>query len=507
MAMFKNNAQKNTKTALIFGYGITGKSFVDYCLRGKIHYLIFSDKPEEVLNSKEKNNLFQDNEEDWSKINIILISPSVRTIFNPHHIIEKAKKKNIPILSDFDIFYKEISKKKQKSKIIAVTGTNGKSTTASLIFHILNKLKINAKLLGNIGMPVLDELKQKKIAKYYIVETSSYQSEISHKIKYDFGIFLNISKDHLEYHGSFINYFNAKIKIIENSKLCAIHASVLKQIKNTPELSNTDKIEKIIHSGRVNIITTEKTPSQDFYHKANLIFAYSFNPEKQSSTITILNPKKPNQQITFTEKFKNLGGFYGTENILFALSSLESIYGTKTYDFILKNKKTLLGIIKSFKSLPHRSEKFLTKTLSNGHKVEFINDSKATNLEATSLTLETFSRKKICLIAGGIEKESTFKDINPKLLTSVCGVFLIGKSQNLFFEELQKLKKENPNETRNLTILERCDNIHQATQSAFNFACKEKIDFVLLSPMCASFDQFKNYEERGFLFKEICRNL
>jgi len=353
-------------------------------------------------------------------------------------IIKTILDSSIPIVSEL-----EFASWFTKSFIIALTGTNGKTTTVELINKILNDYGLKTFLGGNIGTPfsmnVLKELNSKssKENNFHILEVSSFQLEDIKYFKPNIAIILNISPDHLDRYDSFLDYYNTKLNITKN------------QDKNCHVIINKH-------------ITTNKK-----YHSNVIKFCISNNK-------IIINKLEKSINIEKTKLF----GKHNYENIAVA-SIVSDLCGIK--------EKSMINTINNFIPLPHRLEKINIQSNKN-----YYNDSKATNLSSTIAALECID-SNIILILGGIDKNNDdFRGLK-KYKNKIKNILLYGESRN-------KIKNQ-INSFSNIFIFK---NFKNAIKKSIQLSVPQ--DNILLSPACASFDQFKNYKERGNYFKEIILN-
>ena len=355
------------KTFAVYGLGLSGKSVLKFLKRSKVkNYFIWDDKKE--IRNKDRFKIFL---EALFKVDYIVMSPGID--------INKSKFKSIllkhksKIITDLDLFYMQEIK---KINSIVITGTNGKSTTCKLIHHILKKNKKRVYIGGNIGKPILD-LKIKKNS-IVIIETSSFQLNYSKFIKPNIGVILNISMDHLEWHGTMKNYVDSKFKIFSN------------QDKNNYAFLSQKKLidtfKKKRFSSRLKIV------KKNLYYKIKRYIKNEYLLSKANE-----------------------------ENLLFSFLITKS-FGIK--------EKLILKSINSFNGLEHRHEIFLKKK-----SITFINDSKATSFEATRYALK--SHKNILWIVGGLHK---FKDkFKLKGLSqNIIKAYIIGKNTKYFVNQIQK---------------------------------------------------------------------
>lgn len=357
---------------------------------------------------------------------LIVVSPGIHLDIP---ILEQVKQKGIPIISEIELAYSLLSK-----PIIAVTGTNGKTTTTTLIGELLKAGGKKVVVAGNIGAPLV-EVDDSNLD-YIVAEISSYQLETIDSFKPWISIILNIQPDHLERHGSMEEYINQKSRIFMN------------QVGDDYLVFNQDdsKVLKMVKKA-----------------KAKLIGFSTKHPE----IITIA----PNEI--------KIPGRHNLENSL-AAASAAYLCGVK--------KETVAKVLKTFPGVEHRIE-FVA--LING--VEFYNDSKATNPDSTLVALETFKGKGLILILGGKDKGTDLSLLCQKVKENVKDVVLLGEATDRLKKALEKSGY---------------NNIHLATSMEEvvdqSLSLANKGDIVLLSPACASFDMFANFEERGRVFKKLC---
>ena len=347
---------------LVYGLGLSGKSVVNFFKKNNINnYKIWDDKQKQLFKNKRTKNLSK----TLSKVDYIVLSPGISLIDKKNLI--KFKKK---IITDIDLLY--LTNKKFKS--IVVTGTNGKSTTCNLISHLLKKNKFKTLLGGNIGTPILD-LKIKKNV-YVIVEASSFQLSHSKFIQPDYAFLLNITNDHLEWHGNMSNYINSKLKIF------------IYQKKNQFALIN-NKLKKIF--------------------------------KKRNFVSKLIIPKEKNyRKLKYKIKNHYLKLSINDENMSFAY----------TFSKLLKiSEKNFVVAINSFVGLPHRYEIFLKKK-----NIVFINDSKATSFEAAKYALS--NSKNVYWILGGLPKKND-KIYLDGIKKNIIKCYIVGRNTNFFQKQIQ----------------------------------------------------------------------
>ena len=370
---------------------------------------------------------------------LIIKSPGIP---NDSEIMNKINSEKIPVISEI-----EFAGNHSKTKNICITGTNGKTTTVSLLTEILSK-EMNVLKSGNIGIPFSKIVLENKLydqndIDYCILELSSFQLEHCSKLKKEISVILNISLDHMDRYDSFKDYFETKIKIFENAKYC---------------LFNYDDnfLNERIKSNDKNIIPFSIREEKGYYY---------YDKNKILSN---------GNSISIDTDDISLKGIHNVSNIIIAAEIAKKV-GI--------DQENICRAVREFEGLEHRFEHFISY---NG--IDFINDSKSTNIDSAKKALESISGKVI-LILGGIPKEDDFSDIS-LFKKSILKIIVYGEASHKIYNSLPKD-----------ISLERIEKFEDAVQVAIESAVENSV--VLLSPACASFDQFDNYEERGKKFKNI----
>tara|TARA_Y100000590_G_scaffold317783_1_gene359519 strand:+ start:1622 stop:2932 length:1311 start_codon:yes stop_codon:yes gene_type:complete len=412
----------------IYGLGETGKSVINFLHKKKATNFFIWDDSKKARNGCRINKKYK--EKHFARI----LDKIDWIILSPgiNILKSKLKKKLIKnknkIITDLDLFYVQYP----KIKSIVVTGSNGKSTTCKIIENVLKKNNIEVKLGGNIGKPVLDLLVKKNST--IIIEASSFQLEYSKFIKPDYAMILNITNDHLDWHITMKNYIRSKFKIFSNQ-----------QKNNFAFLNNM----KFINYYKKNNF------------KGKLIFVSLKNYELIKNKI---------KNVYLKSKIND-------ENMSFVYQVAKK--------FNISNK-SFIRSVNYFKGLEHRHEIFLKKK-----NITFINDSKATNFEATKHAL--IGNKNIYWILGGLPKKKDYFHLK-NLKKAIVKAYVIGKNTSFFQKQIQKYIPY----TISRTMKNAINNIYKDT----NIRKNSKIT-VLLSPAAASFDQFKNFKNRGIYFKNL----
>ena len=421
------------KKILIYGLGKSGLSSYYFLKKNNNLYLYDDDK--KVIKEKKIKKIFIRPENIFkNNFDFIVISPGIN--INTCSLKNFLKKNLKKIITDLDIFYSHYF----KNRNITITGTNGKSTTAKILFDMLKNQKFDARLTGNIGNPILSE---KKITSktIFVIEASSYQIEYSKKFKANYALILNISPDHLERHGTFINYVKSKFKLFSNQ-------------------TNKD---------------------YSFFDIKNKYLKKEIKKNKIYSQIIKVDTKLINKHI---RRIKN--PYFLTEGHQNNLAFIFAI----TKKFRLK-KTNLFKVINNFKGLKYRQQ-----IIYHSKELTLINDSKATSYSSSINILK--SLKKVFWIVGGVPKFGdqffmTKKDcINFK-------VYIYGKNRNYFIKQLK-----NKMDYQSFNYLK-----DALKKIIFDIKNEKKNEHktILFSPSAASFDSFKNFEDRGEKFNTLVKKL
>ncbi len=367
-------------------------------------------------------------------------------------MIQKIQSKKIPVISEI-----ELASRYTQAKIVAVTGSNGKTTTASLIYHIIKQEKRNVGLAGNIGKSFAWQVAENDF-EFYVLELSSFQLDGIINFKPNIAILLNITPDHLDrYDYKMKNYVDSKFRI------------TLNQTKDDFFIYPQDdpEIKKEITTRN---IQSEKIP-------------FSLEESMKPGAYVIKNEIIINTtDDIITMKIEDLA-LQGKHNLF---NSMAAGIATKLLNI---RKESLKNSLSNFEAVEHRLEKVLTI-----HGIHFINDSKATNVNATYYALDSMETPAIWIV-GGTDKGNDYTEIINLVKSKVKAIVCLGKDNTKLLETFDGLT----------SYLLETNSMQDAVQ--FAYALGEKGDSVLLSPACASFDLFQNYEDRGNQFKEQVRKL
>ncbi|WP_029906807.1 UDP-N-acetylmuramoyl-L-alanine--D-glutamate ligase [Prevotella sp. 10(H)] len=367
-------------------------------------------------------------------------------------LVHKAIEKGIPVLSEM-----EFAKRYTSAKMICITGSNGKTTTASLIYHILKSAGLNVGLGGNIGRSFARQVAEENYD-YYVLELSSFQLENMYSFKADIAILLNITPDHLDrYDHDMQKYIDAKMRIARNQT----EADAFIFWEEDPIVSK--EINKLASTGK----------------------RYTFADHKIGNAVAYLNNHKidiftPNSNFIMEQDLLALEGLHNLYN------SLASGIAAKLLDITDDNLRQSLS---DFTGVEHRLEK-----VAKVRGIQFINDSKATNVNSCWYALQSM-KTKVVLILGGTDKGNDYNEIEQLVKDKARALVFLGVDNS----KLHKFFDGKVEHTEDTSSMK------DAVQKAYELA--QEGDTVLLSPCCASFDLFKNYEDRGNQFKEYVRKL
>lgn len=365
-----------------------------------------------------------------------------------------AHKKGIEVIGEIELAYRFCKSK----NIVAITGTNGKTTTTTLVGEILKKQYEDVVVCGNIGLPFIDTIETSSEDTIFVLEISSFQLETIKYFKPKVGCILNITPDHLNRHLTMENYTKAKMRIFEN--IDEMGYTVLNYDNNITR--------DLIGLAKGNVIVFSKTKTQF----ENVVFV-------ENDVIYFTFEGKTQEVMKKDEIF--IPGQHNLENALAAISC--------TLPFGIE-KDTIEQVLKTFRGVEHRIE-FVAEI--NG--IKFYNDSKGTNTDAAEKALNAFENP-IILIAGGYDKGESFEKFASLVAKKVKKVFLLGQTKQKIASELEKIGYKN---------FELVSTLKEAVRKSFE--CAQNGDIVLLSPACASWDMFENYEQRGRMFKEYVNEL
>ena len=434
------------KNILIMGFGVTGKTSLKFLRDFPVKIYIY-DKNIDLQNLKVDEDFIIFKDEDLDKIDLIVKSPG---IYPFDDLLVKAREKNIEIISDIELSYRYL----QTDNVVAVTGTNGKTTTTTIVGDIL-KRKAKTFVVGNIGRGILEITKEAKKDDFIVIEASSFQLEDTINFKPHIALLTYVTSDHLDWHKTTENYVNAKFKIFANQDEDDF-AILNYEDKNLTEKYNL-KAQKYYFS-------MEKISERGSYFDDGKIF---------------YNDGKSTEEILEVKDLK-IPGVHNIKNVMAAII-IAKLFGI--------DSNTIKRSISSFTGVEHRIE-FVREL--NG--VKYYNDSKGTNPDSTEVAIAAMNGYVI-LIAGGYDKNSNFDNLIEKSKDKLKTVILLGETADKISNSCKKSKVE-------FYIVK---DLNKAVELAKKLAVKG--EDVLLSPACASWDMYSNYEARGRHFKDLVREL
>ena len=440
------------KNAIVFGAGLSGHGAKELLEKKGYNVFLIDDKT--GIKSEEGIKII-----DEQKIEFIVKSPGIPW---DAELLEKADSLRISVISEIDLAYRYMDK---KTKIISITGTNGKTTTATKIYELLKEAGFDVELAGNAGFSFAKLVSDGKEPDYVVLELSSYQLENDPEVHSYIAGIINLTPDHLTRYNSLDDYYKTKFNIFDHQNendyalINLDDKEILRIISENKDIDDKIKAKRIFLSG-------EK--KADVFQKDGMINVTDHN----SQAIPLMKTSE-----------LSLKGKHNLENILFIIS----------VGMILNvDIEVMKSFLSSTKPLEHRLENFFEKG-----KTVFINDSKGTNSESTIKAIEAFGKSTV-LICGGYDKQASNKELIDKIAEKVEFVYLIGQTSDILEKEL---KDQKYTQYKNLKTLE---NVLNDIKDNLDFS-KEQV--VLFSPATSSFDQFKNFEDRGRIFKELTNQI
>ena len=446
--------------AVVFGAGLSGLGAKE--LLEKKGYEVYLVDDKNGMPSSEAMELL-----DKEKIEFIVKSPGIPWKVE---LLVKAKDKNIKIISEIDLAYKYMDK---NIKVISFTGTNGKTTTATKMYELLEYAGKKVRLAGNAGFSFAKLVADEEDREYIVLELSSYQLENNPQIHSHIAGIINLTPDHLARYDSVEEYYITKFNIFsrqteQDFALINLDDEVFKKLYEEKELWKNIKSEKIYLS---------KEKKGNVFVMDGIIYTMK-NLEKKADEVKNEDIHKYAEALIPVREL-SLKGSHNLENMLFLIGAAKilGIPDEKTAEFL-----------KTTKALEHRLENFFIKG-----KTVFINDSKGTNVESTLKAIDSFDNS-IILILGGDDKKISNRELVERIKERVDSVYLIGDNAPLLIKDMEELGYKN---YRNMETLE---NILDYFKKNMDFS---KDQTVLFSPATSSFCQFKNFEHRGNVFKEL----
>lgn len=442
------------KRIALFGLGGSGHVTAMSLLAGGAKVIAWDDNPAQVRRAAADCIPVEDlRDVNWKDLHALVLAPGVPlTHPKPHWTAELAHAFEVPIIGDIEIFIQERKRLAPNSPFIAITGTNGKSTTTALIAHILKTCGHNVQMGGNIGTAVLS-LNSPSDDVIHVVECSSYQIDLAPSINPTAGILLNLSPDHLDRHGTMTHYASVKERLVKQSQTAIV------SVDDQWCANIIDRLENKYDDGRKSIIpiSVQKVLQVGIYLDQGRLLQSIHGHVADHVNM---------------DGIETLRGAHNAQNAAAAIAACQAM-GIGTGD--------IASAMRSFTGLKHRMQ-----PVARSGPILFVNDSKATNAEAAAPALKSFDR--IFWIAGGLAKNQGIEPLLP-LLDQVKKVFLIGEAAPIFAAQLGQDVDFEITETLDRALAE----AYRAAQDEDD----DNLTTILFSPACASFDQFKNFEVRG----------
>ncbi len=442
----------NGKKVALFGLGGSGNATAHALLQGGADVVAWDDNPARIDEAREAGIPVGDlRQAEWSSLSALVLAPGVPlTHPKPHWCVDLARAAGVEIIGDIELFVRQRRRDAPDCPFIAVTGTNGKSTTTALIAHILAEAGRDTQLGGNIGTAVLT-LEPPKPGRFYVVECSSYQIDLAPSINPTAGILLNLTPDHLDRHGTMQHYADVKERLVAGSDLAIV---------GTDDywcMLIADRLERA--STRVIRISKREVLADGYFAKGSQIMeAHGGRAEP----------------VADLDGIATMRGAHNAQNAAAAIAACVAVGLTE---------QEIIAGLASFSGLKHRMQ-----PVARRGRVLFVDDSKATNADAAAPALASFER--IYWIAGGLPKEGGLHGLSG-LFKNIAKAYLIGEAAPSF---AATLGDNVPYEIAG--TLDRA--VNRAAEDAEQDNHDEPV--VLLSPACASFDQYKNFEIRGNAF-------
>ena len=447
------------QSVALFGLGGSGLSTVRALVEGGAEVAVWDDNPQARERAADAGFALVDlARADWKEFRLFVLSPGVPlTHPAPHWSVNLANTAGVPIVGDIELFSRERAVRAPEAPFVAITGTNGKSTTTALIAHVLREAGRDVVLGGNIGTPVLD-LPPPAKTRIHVIECSSYQIDLAPSLAPSVGLLINVTPDHLDRHGDLAHYAAIKERLVAQSELALIgfDDDVCRDI--------CTRLKARGGARRVVAISGADSPTADIYVRNRCIMA-----------------RGESEPIADLEEARALRGAHNAQNAAFACGAARAL-GVE--------REQIARGLRSFPGLAHRMEE-----VGRLGRVLFINDSKATNADAAEKALLSF--RDIHWICGGRPKAGGIEPLRP-LFARVAKAYLIGEAIDEFARTLNNAVPFERSGTLKAAIA-------AAARDAMDSEAREPV--VLLSPACASFDQFANFEARGDAFRATVTEL
>jgi UDP-N-acetylmuramoylalanine--D-glutamate ligase len=446
------------KRVAVFGLGSSGLLAARALAAGHADVVAWDDEDKKIAEATAAGLKTHDLRGlDWSKVAALVLAPGVPlTHPQPHWAAALARKANVEVIGDIELFCRERANSGRACPLIAITGTNGKSTTTALITHLLRSDGRDAQMGGNIGVPAL-ALESFAPGRAYVLEVSSYQIDVAPSLKPTVGILLNVSEDHLDRHGNMKNYASIKERLVAGVDP---GGTAVIDVDDDYTRASADRIER---AGKTVVRVSVLSPLFDGYYADGSRILRSTNGKAET--------------LADLAGIGSLRGLHNAQNAACALAACIAL--GSSVDAIQKGLRTFPG-------LAHRMQQVGRKA-----DVLFVNDSKATNADSAAKALASFH--DIFWIAGGKPKTGGITSL-AEYFPRIRKAYLVGEAAKEF---ARTLDGKVPYEINGVMAAA----VEAAARDAEASGLKEAV--VLLSPACASFDQYANFEVRGKAFTDI----
>ncbi len=454
------------RSVALFGLGGSGLAAAHALVAGGASVSAWDDgETGRVKAQAEKINVEDLYNADWNAFDALVLSPGVPlTHPAPHWTVERAKAAGVEVIGDIELFCREREARAGGAPFVAITGTNGKSTTTALIAHILREAGRDVQLGGNIGTPIL-ALEPPDESRIHVIECSSFQIDLAPSLAPTVGILINLSPDHIDRHGTMERYVAIKERLVARAEIALIGVD-----DAFCHAIGARLLERRAPDQRIVPVSAARSLDWGFHVEGGQIMFREFQ-----------HPPEEVELIARLDRARALRGVHNAQNAAFAAAAC--------WELGLDDEEIQRGI-SSFPGLPHRLEE-----VARLERVLFVNDSKATNADAAARALACFS--DIFWIVGGRAKEGGIEPLRPYFLR-IAKAYLIGEAADEFARTLD-----------GSAPYEHCGTLETAVARAAQDATASDIaaPVVLLSPACASYDQFANFEARGDMFRAFARQL
>ena len=440
----------------LFGLGGSGLATATALKAGGAEVIAWDDNADSVARAREAGIGTQDlREAEWSGLKALVLSPGVPlTHPEPHWTVRLAREAGIEIIGDIELFCRERRARAPEAPFVAITGTNGKSTTTALIAHVLAQAGRDVQMGGNIGTAILS-LEPPDAGRVHVIEMSSFQIDLTPGLDPTVGVLMNITPDHLDRHGTMEQYAAIKERLIAGAGLAVIGID--------------DGPSRAIAERRAGGLVRVHVPTGDALCTDALTVRDGIVRDPDGTALADVNG------------IGSLRGAHNWQNAAVAVAVARALDLTG---------EAIQAGLSSFPGLPHRMEE-----VGRRGAVLFVNDSKATNADSTEKALTAF--RDIHWILGGKAKEGGIFPLVP-YFQRVAHAYLIGAASDAFAATLEGVVPYTRCETLEVAV-------PKAAENAAASGAPEPV--VLLSPACASYDQFRNFEIRGDRFRELVRAL